>query len=222
MVFVAINLVSRASFLTQIDRLSSPINWSALGKKHREWGWQGIIQEFNLGIVSHMSITLWCKLCIWGIWGGGEVIPFLYTSLPGHQLRTRAPNRRKRHIATGLHSENRQGRHHTSRVLPEESQSKATSSFHLRDTNKLQENNPTEWDLTKKIPLLHSWQGQTPPPRFQTNDRSQQKPKTSWRNTTRTDDTNDKTYTRNKTTCTSNSHSSTTTPTTKSRRSSKT
>ena len=74
MVFVGINLVSRASFLTQIDRLSSPINWSALGKKHREWGWQGIIQEFNLGVVSHMSITLWCKLCIWGIWGGGGTV----------------------------------------------------------------------------------------------------------------------------------------------------
>ena len=24
---------------------------------------QGIIQEFNLGVGSHMSITLWCKLC---------------------------------------------------------------------------------------------------------------------------------------------------------------
>ena len=82
MVFVGINLVSRASFLTQIDRLSSPINWSALGKKHREWGWQGIIQEFNLGIVSHMSITLWCKLCIWGIWGGGAMSDPAVSPLP--------------------------------------------------------------------------------------------------------------------------------------------
>ena len=32
---------------------------------------QGIIQEFNLGVDSHVSITLWCKLCCWWIWGGG-------------------------------------------------------------------------------------------------------------------------------------------------------
>ena len=30
---------------------------------------QGIIQEFNLGISSHASITLWCKFCSWRVWG---------------------------------------------------------------------------------------------------------------------------------------------------------
>ena len=29
---------------------------------------QWIIQEFNLGVGSHVSITLWCKLCSWGVW----------------------------------------------------------------------------------------------------------------------------------------------------------
>ena len=30
--------------------------------------------EFNLVVGSHMSITLWCELCRWGVWGkgGGE------------------------------------------------------------------------------------------------------------------------------------------------------
>ena len=30
---------------------------------------QGIIQEFNLGISSHASMTLWCKFCSWRVWG---------------------------------------------------------------------------------------------------------------------------------------------------------
>ena len=29
----------------------------------------GIIQEFTLGIDSHVRITLWCKFCSWGVWG---------------------------------------------------------------------------------------------------------------------------------------------------------
>ena len=47
-------------------------------RKHLKF--QGIIQEFNLGVDSHVSITLWCKLCSWGVWvcgggGGGAVTP---------------------------------------------------------------------------------------------------------------------------------------------------
>ena len=30
---------------------------------------QRIIQEFNLGVGSHVSITLWCELYSWGVWG---------------------------------------------------------------------------------------------------------------------------------------------------------
>ena len=33
------------------------------------WCLQGIIQEFNLGVGSHVSITLWCELYSWGDWG---------------------------------------------------------------------------------------------------------------------------------------------------------
>ena len=37
---------------------------------------QGIIQEFNLGVGSHVRITLWCELCSCGVWGkGGTVNP---------------------------------------------------------------------------------------------------------------------------------------------------
>ena len=32
----------------------------------------GIIEEFNLGVGSHVSITLWCKFCSWGVWGGAK------------------------------------------------------------------------------------------------------------------------------------------------------
>ena len=35
---------------------------------------QGIIQEFNLGVGSHVSITLWCNLCSWAV-SGGAVSP---------------------------------------------------------------------------------------------------------------------------------------------------
>ena len=35
---------------------------------------QGIIQEFNLGIDSHVSITLWCELCSWGVWEGAILL----------------------------------------------------------------------------------------------------------------------------------------------------
>ena len=34
---------------------------------------QGIIQEFNLGVSSHVSIPLWCKLCSWWVWEGGTL-----------------------------------------------------------------------------------------------------------------------------------------------------
>ena len=30
---------------------------------------QRIIQEFNLGVGSHVSITLWCELYSWRVWG---------------------------------------------------------------------------------------------------------------------------------------------------------
>ena len=45
---------------------------------------QGIIQEFNLGIGSHMSITLWCEFRSWLFLGGGGKPPlflFRYISL---------------------------------------------------------------------------------------------------------------------------------------------
>ena len=51
---------------------------------------QRIIPEINFGVSSHVSITLWCKLCSCGIWreGGGTVNPhsktpslFCYISL---------------------------------------------------------------------------------------------------------------------------------------------
>ena len=32
---------------------------------------QGIMQEFNLGVGSDVSITLWCELCSWEVGGGG-------------------------------------------------------------------------------------------------------------------------------------------------------
>ena len=35
---------------------------------------RGIIQEFNLGVGSHVSITLWCKLCSWGGGGRGRAV----------------------------------------------------------------------------------------------------------------------------------------------------
>ena len=35
---------------------------------------QEIIQEFNLGVPSHASITLWCELCSWGVGGGGGAV----------------------------------------------------------------------------------------------------------------------------------------------------
>ena len=35
---------------------------------------QGIIQEFNLGVGSHVSITLGCNLCSWAV-SGGSVSP---------------------------------------------------------------------------------------------------------------------------------------------------
>ena len=30
----------------------------------------GIIQQFNLGVTSQVSITLWCEFCSWDDWGG--------------------------------------------------------------------------------------------------------------------------------------------------------
>ena len=34
--------------------------------------YQGIIQEFNLGVGSHVRITLWYEFCSWGVGGRGE------------------------------------------------------------------------------------------------------------------------------------------------------
>ena len=44
---------------------------------------QGIIQGFNLGVGSHVNITLRCKLCSWGV-DGGAVRPCC--KLPHHVL----------------------------------------------------------------------------------------------------------------------------------------
>ena len=43
-------------------------------------GYQGIIQEFNLGVGFHVSITLWCKQLgdFFFFWGGGCCKPLLY------------------------------------------------------------------------------------------------------------------------------------------------
>ena len=38
----------------------------------------GIIEEFNLGVGSHVSITLWYKFCSWDVWDGGKpTAPYL-------------------------------------------------------------------------------------------------------------------------------------------------
>ena len=60
-------------------------------RKHLKF--QGIIQEFNLD--SHVSITLWCELCSWGVWvweRGGAASPsckppplFCYIHLQIHE-----------------------------------------------------------------------------------------------------------------------------------------
>ena len=55
---------------------------------------QEIIQEFNLGVGSHVSITLWCELCSCGVWEEvGTLSPhskipslFCYISLLGRLI----------------------------------------------------------------------------------------------------------------------------------------
>ena len=60
--------------------------WLRMREKFKVWSksdnqYQGIIQEFNLGIGSLMSITLWCKLWSWVVCRWGVALFCYYISL---------------------------------------------------------------------------------------------------------------------------------------------
>ena len=63
-------------FLIYINDLNSAIEFSYYIRTLCRWyKYQGIIQEFNLGIGSHMSVTFWKRTLQLGGWGLGAGFP---------------------------------------------------------------------------------------------------------------------------------------------------